>query len=383
MCPFRFEVAMTNPYEAPPDLHVDQPIIGRRSTVGIEFESDWSPSGLKLRRKTGWHRMLDAGYAMFSMLWAGSLILSSGSPYAGLFCLLTPMWILFSVVWFSNLSFRSGESFHKKYPGLSGTVRGRVDDRYVVVHGPSVSLATRIRHCIQCSVTTTHALLQPPGIETSLPVHGNDIIQQWPTKRNATKVTQSELLNQFTSEGDAIRIEGTLYGSDLRPYRCWRIWRWSGLICLAIGTIALLWTLVRALGLPAWILNPPDHYRLSDDDISRVMGPALVGIFGLGSLAAGFWQWSRTWRKIGRFAVSVQPDRVSITNDVLALSYHHEALEHFQWTDGGLVARDCRQRVLFAIPAAWFDESSKQSLQSWFDQSIVPPIASHYLGPKL
>ncbi len=374
---------MTNPYQAPPDSTPQQPLAGRLSKIGIEFESDWSPQGLRQRRKHAWHRILDIGFAACSLFWIGSLVMSAGSPYAGIFCVLTPMWLLFSIIWFTNFNFRNGESFRKKYPGLSGPVRGRVDGQSIVVHGPMVSLATRLGNCLQCYVSPSKATFQPPGFESTLPVAASDILRDWLVERPSVRVTQQQLLDELFPDSVGIRVEGTIRGHDLKALPRWRLWFWSGWTLIAMGGSALAWSLFLIRSLPSWILDPPGHYRLGDQDYARLTGPAVLGCVGIGLLVAGLWQWSRTWRKVGDFAVSIHPDHIAVANQAITLAYHDQALAHFRWTEVGLVARGRDRRAMFAIPARWFSNEEKQSLQSWYGRAADPPTPSYYLGPNL
>ena len=374
---------MTNPYETPSDTAPAATLIDGRPMLGIEFTSDWSPLGLRTRRKHWRHRVLDISFAFFSLLWVGSLFMATGSPYAGIFCILTPAWVLLSVTWFSNLSFRNGESFQRKNRGLAGKIRGRIDAGFVVVNGPTVSIATQVRHCIQCKVSPSRATLQPPGFETALPIINRDITRSWSSTANPAVVTPTALMDALFTDSNAIRVEDTLQGTDLRSLPCWRIWKWSGWMLGILGIFVLSGAVYQANALPVWILNPPGHYQFSKTDSLRTAGTIVIGLIGLGFLGAGFWQWSRTWRRLGRYSVAVYPDRVSIAHKKLAFSYHDEALQHFRWTTAGLIIRDVGRHVLFAIPARWFDEETKRLLQSWYGRSSEPPTQSLYLGPRI
>lgn len=370
---------MTNPYKAPADPQ-DLVMPTPDRPLGIEFESDWSPEGLRLRRQQWWHRGLDIGFGVLTVVALGSIL--TASPYAGAFCVLMPVWVLSSVVWFTNLGFRNGAAFHRKYPGLSGRVRGSVDAKLVVVHGPAVSLATATRNCLSYRLHASHASLQPPGFETSLPIAEQDIQRRWAENTNVEKPTPHDMMEALSDHPDAIHQEDVLRGSDLSPLGCWGFWRLTGIATLLLGTLGVLWCVVRLMTLPTWVLQPPSHYQLSDSDVARIAGPVMIGIVGLAFFAAGFWQWSRTWRQIGEFSVCVDPTQISIASKAIAYSYHDEALEHFRWSNVGIVAYDVSGRAVFAIPARWFDKTQQRRLMSWYDRDSQTPERSHYIGPK-
>lgn len=374
---------MTNPYETPSDPESEATLINGGSRLGIEFTSDWSPHGLHQRRKHWRHRLLDISFALFSLLWLASLFIATGSPYAGIFCILTPTWVLLSVTWFSNLSFRNGGSFQRKHRGLAGIIHGRIDAGRIVIHGPAVSVATRIRHCPRCKISRTQAMLQLPGFETTLPIVKQDITSSWSTSAHPADVTQTELMNDLCKEPNAIGTEDTLQGADLRSLPCWRIWKWSGWMLISLGIVVLSIAVYQTNSLPTWILNPPGHYRLGKTDSLRAAGAIVTTLMGVGFLGAGFWQWSRTWRRLGRYAVMVYPDRISISHKKLIFSYHDTALKHFRWTAVGLIVRDAGRQVRFAIPARWFDEESQQLLHNWYGRSSEPPPQSLYVGPMI
>ncbi|MDG2221034.1 MAG: hypothetical protein P8L85_06625 [Rubripirellula sp.] len=374
---------MTNPYETPSDSASNATLVDGGSMLGIEFTSDWSPHGLHQRRKHWRHRVLDISFALLSLLWLGSLFAAAGSPYAGIFCVLTPTWVLLSITWFSNLSFRNGGSFQRKYRGLAGTIRGRIDAGCVVIHGPAVSVATRFRHCLRCKVSRTHAILQLPGFETTLPIIDQDITNSWSTSANPADVTQTALMNAICGDTNAIWSEDTLQGADLRSLPCWRVWRWSGWMLIGLGIVVLSVAVYEANSLPAWVRNPPSHYRFSKTDSLRTGGALIISLMGVGFLGAGYLQLSRTWRRIGRYTVVVYPDRVSIAHKKLVYSYHDAALQHFRWTAVGLIVRDAGRHIRFAIPARWFDEETQQLLHSWYGRSSKPPPLSLYVGPTI
>ena len=373
---------MTNPYQAPTDLDAPSPTVIQTSTLGIDFQSDWSASGLRRRRQRWWHRLIDVAFATLTILWLGSLLMTTGGLYAGSFCVLTPCWFVIGFVWIANMGFRNGESFHRKYPGFSGVVHGQVDHRSVVIHGPRVSLATKSRNCLQCRVSESFATLQPPGFETSLPILGPDIIRTRPANMNAPGATTKELLNELSATPPRIQIEAVIRGSDLKSLSCWRFWKLTGACLVGLGMVALLGSILHLL-LPQFnTLAQKPNNQIGDTDGAQTAGTILIGIIGLGLIITGVWQWSRTWRRIGPFFVGIDEQQIAIASNLAAYAYRHEALGHFRWSRTGLIVRDAGRRILFAIPAICFNEEEQRLMESWFGRPSQPPSRSHYLGPK-
>ncbi|MEM1069676.1 MAG: hypothetical protein AAGI63_12320 [Planctomycetota bacterium] len=359
---------MTNPYETPVDTTTDFSGVSQLKRIGIEFQSDWSPVGLRQRRKRHWHRMLDVAYAAFCLLWVVSLFLASGNPYAGLFCLLTPIWVLLSVSWFSNLTFRNGESFHRKYAGLAGPVQGKVDNGIVVVRGKDVSFASSVRSCPQCDVTNSYATIMPPGFHSSLPIIGGDIKKHWLINASHQLISRPDLLDQLVGESKAICAEGILRGNDLKSLSIWKQWMWTARVMGLGGTLAIAAALIQVL----WMDSSPGLV-------------VLAAVMGAGLLIVGCSKWSKTWRHVGvgSYSVCIAKEAVSIASHYIAFSYYGESLQHFRWTEAGLIVRDSGRQILFAIPAHWFDTESQQQLQIWYGRGTRPPRRTRYLGPKI
>ena len=375
----------TNPYQAPTDVQEKQPLRGAYESVGMEFESDWSAEGLRRRRKSAGQRLGDFAFGFLTVIWLASLVSAARSPYGGLFCLLTPVWILSGVVWFSNVAYRNGGNFSDRYAGLAGPVTGRVDGGWVRIDGPALRIAARVRDCYQCSLLSKRAYIQPPGIETSLPIAGADIQRTWRSKPRVVdeEANPVELLGELSSEQEQIIVSGTLRGTDLIGQNCWRFWMYVGLTCATIGLAFLAWAIYLFLNLPPWVIDRPNHYRFSDADVNSIVGPSLCLALACVLIAFGVWHLLKTFRGLGEFAALITPQMVAIANHRVARGYHGSALAHFRWTPNGFVVRNKAQYVMFLIPARWFDDRGLAQVTRWYSSAAPDWQSNIYIGPKV
>lgn len=350
----------------------------------MEFESDWSAAGLRARRRSEWQGLADFGFALLSLTWI-TLLLSASvrSAYGDLLCLLTPIWMISGIVWFSYLVFRNGGTFASKYPGMAGAVHGRVENGIIRIDGPAMCVVACLRDCPRCSLHAGRSSIQPPGFESSLPIVGDDIKRMWESADTTPTLSPATLLEVLQEDEASVTASGTLLGSDLRGETRWHVWLIAGITFVVIALAMAVWSIYRFTNLPPWVLNPPNHYQWNDADTASFAVPCVLALISLTALVAGIWNLLRTFRPIGKFAVLVTPTMVAIANKALALAYHGPATHHFSWSDRGIVVRDSSGAVLFLIPARWLDDEDRDRIAHWYAKKTSPPARSFYAGPKL
>ena len=88
---------------------------------------------------------------------------------------------------------------------------------------------------------------------------------------------------------------------------------------------------------------------------------------------------------LGNYVTAITPGMVAIGSKQVALGYHGEALRHFVWTDRGVTVRSISGKVVFVLPARWFDTASRQKLASWLGSAgrSETPRQNYYVGPKI
>ena len=295
-----------NPYQTPPPVEEEiepQLQLPRESAIGLDFESDWSTEGIKLRRQNPMHAPADLGLALLTILWLALLVLSIASQRAGgLVCLLTPIWLLAGGLWLNNLGFRSARTFAASCRGLCGRVRGRVEDGFVTIEGPEICLATRVDDCGQSNWSTGGgAVFRPPMITELLPVPESDIRETWETKIElGQKVDHRRLLDRLPgiseqdNHSDQIFAGGDLRGRDLRGQAAWRRWLVGGITLTLLGLIGLAWGVYKWMNLPPWIIDPPSHYVPGIADGKTLWSMILVFVVSAILLLTGIYLWSRT-----------------------------------------------------------------------------------------
>ncbi len=371
-----------NPYQAPPDIDpLVSPPAAEIETIGMEFESDWSIEGLRARRRSDGQRLGDLAFAILTIAWLASIL----AAFSGLFCLLTIAWISGAFVWFSNVTYRKGGNFTQRYAGLAGPVTGRIDGGWVRIDGPALRIAARVRDCPQCSLNHARAFIQPPGIDTSLPIASTDVTKTW---RSPNRVFQKsaipvDLLGELSGDREQVIASGTVRGTDLRGQNCWRVWCGIGWTCTTIGGACLILAIYRFANLPPWVLDRPSHYRWSDADVQSLTTPIFLVVAALVLLLVGVWHVLKTFRFLGDFAALITPTMIAIANHRIAFGYHGSALAHFHWTDRGMVVRSPMKYVQFLIPARWFNQHERELVSLWHPAKPETPKSSSYIGPTV
>jgi hypothetical protein len=82
-----------NPYQSPTDVDAEENVDDddRPTSIAIEFESDWSPAGLRFRRRRASQRVADSVLVLFVLSWIGAAVLDFFGRSTGLLCIATPL----------------------------------------------------------------------------------------------------------------------------------------------------------------------------------------------------------------------------------------------------------------------------------------------------
>ncbi len=376
-----------NPYQSPPEIDAEGNVDSRdrATSIAIEFESDWSPAGLRLRRRSASQRLADSVLVLFVFFWVGAAAFDFFGRSTGLLCIATPLTIMYTILWMANLTFRSGAAFPKKCRGLAGPVTGSIASGWVAIDGPSLRVVAPMRACVQCFVRADEALVRPPGIDETLPIIQPDIKRTWQAEQqsNFADIEPMDLLRQMSTDDQHVIVSGTLRGSDFRGQNCYQSWLIVGAICITLGLLVLVWDAYRVANLPHWVLNKPSHYELTQDERGAVASAWFIGGVALVLIATGLWSLSRTFRKVGAFAAMITPAMIAIASTRVAFGYHGSAVEHFQCNENGIVVRNAANQVVFIIPARWFGRGEIETAATWYSRTAHPPEKGFYIGPRV
>lgn len=375
-----------NPYQSPAATNANEISSSNDKLAdAIEFESDWSLPGLRRRRAKESHRLYDTTVAVTLVLFVASLVLHRLHRYGGLACIFGLLFLVVTILWLGNVVHRLGSTFKLNYPGLAAKVSGRISDGMVVIHGPDVSLVTLVEACPVCDVAASSALVHFPGMTESLPINGEDIQRHWTQTPVPTDSHDSieRMFQALSHRGDSIQVSGRLLGSDFRGLNCWRSWL---MVCSTCGLIALSilgWIVYQIASMPRWVLNPPDHYHLSQAESSSL---ALLAFLAVGAVAIGLtgaWHAARMLGSFGEFTALISPNTIAVARKGGLYAYRGESLQHFQWMKQGLVVFSRPGNAVMLIPTSWFDLQSREQAQRWFSRSVVVPKPSRYIQPTI
>ena len=376
-----------NPYRAPAESS-DQEGNGKSQKSAsdlvqvIDFESDWSAQGLQIRRRSVWHRIGDVGLILIVFLMVGCWML--GRTTFGLFCVLVPVGCFCALLYSLGRRVRSGAAFARKHPALAGPIHGQIFGNVLRVRGPGLEVISRVPDTIYPMMSAKGGLVRLPGVDEALPVMAQDVVQVRSLPGEHTEAKKKRLLDYLPlASAPHFVVSGELHGTDFCNQNC--RWRWFLVASTAsvFGLLGLVWVGSRYSQLPPWVLDPPGHYHPTAADSGMIVKLWVLGAGAVLLLSVGAWFLFKAFRSFGEYTALLSREMIAISTPRAVFAYREQSLTHFQWTEQGIVIRDCRGQVLFILPRRWFDATESRQAAAWFQQIPSPSRRTYYLLPRV
>ena len=389
-----------NPYSPPsmPDQAGPNVAGLSENSDGVwEFHCDTTIAGVRRQRASPWHAVFDIAMALITIAFFGSFTVMDGT-WMNWICVLWPGWYCFVIIWLASFSHRRGDDFAVTCPGLIGKVHGRIAPHCLEILGPQLRVASE-RKKGDVVFTTKAVHVKVPGTEQVLRIRPSDLTADSLAEFVADDVESSDPFRDDITVGLLRRADNDdslprqffsglriLHGHDLVGLKPHQVWRSRSIIAGGLSILALLLAAMTMLQIPPsepWFIPLVD--RVTSPYAGAIIGMYLLTTSSIPLAGISVFYARKLKRVCGEYQITVAPHIVSVAKaDLMDRSgLVGDGLNQVQWTSRGLKILGRKDRLLFLMPARWFEEHDQAWLAAAFGRDPEPVTRDCYFGPRL
>lgn len=363
----------------------------------LEFQSDTTITGVRRQRASPLHAIFDVAMALATIAFFASFVILGGS-WLSWMCLLGPGWYCLVIVWLASFSHRRGDDFAVTCPGLIGKVHGRITPTRLEIQGPQLRVASeRKKGDVVFTKKAVH--VKVPGTEQVLRISPSDLtagdLAEFAAGDVDGNVPPSDGiamgLLRLADNGDSLPgqfFSGSriLHGHDLAGLKPHQVWRTRSIVAGGLSILVLLLAAMTMLQIPPsepWFIPLVD--RMTSTYAGAIIGMYLLAISSIPLAGFSVFYARKPRRVCGEYQITVAPHIVSVAkvDEIDRSGLTGDGLNQVHWTSRGLKILGRKNRLLFLMPARWFEQHDQAWLAETFRREIGPVTRDCYFGPRL